>query len=426
VTPPAVTSRVAARRAAWGVGDQAVSSLTNFALLVVAARSLDPAEFGALAIALAAYGIALGITRALCGEPLAVCYSATSVQRVSSEARGALATAAAAGVTCGCVSALVGVVLGGALGTALIVLAVVIPGLVIQDTWRFAFFAMGRARAACANDVVWLLALGLLLVAVGSRSLTAVLLAWGLGGSIAAIVAIAQARFVPDPRRIGGWLRRHAHLWPRYVMEFLTVTAGWQAALLGLGVIAGLAAVGALRAGQVLLGPLNVAFLAVPLVAVPESARLWRAGRGSPARHGAWVSATLASLALVWGLLVALIPDEVGQDLLGASWTAARSLLAPLVVVMVLMGMNLGWFCALRVLGAARESLGVRLVSAPLVLAFAMVGGALDGAEGAAWGWALAGVVAVPLWWRAVKRASRAPNGDLLVEPLVEPAGVGP
>jgi O-antigen/teichoic acid export membrane protein len=419
-------SRAAARRAAWGVADQAVSSLTNFAVLVVAARALDLEEFGALALALAAYSVALGVTRALSGEPLTVCYSATSVERTASEARGALATAGAAGVLCGVVFALVGAVLGGSVGTALLVLAVVVPGLVIQDTWRFVFFAMGRARAACVNDTVWLVVLGILLVVVGSRSLVDVLLAWGLGATVAAAVAMVQARFVPDVREIDGWLRRHVRLWPRYVVEFLTVTAGWQAALLGLGIISGLAAVGALRAGQVLVGPLNVAFLAVPLVAVPESARLWRANRGTPARHGALVSTGLAAFALLWGLLVALIPDGLARDLLGASWSSARALLVPLVVVMVIMGANLGCFCALRVLGAARESLAVRLVSAPLVLVLATLGGALDGAEGAAWGWAVAGIVAVPLWWRAVRRASRSGHRELPVDSETELVWAGP
>jgi O-antigen/teichoic acid export membrane protein len=426
VTTPAATSRAFGGRALWGVGDQAVSSLTNFAMLVVAARALDLDEFGALALALAAYAVALGVTRALSGEPLAVCYSAGSVERAASESRGAVATAGVAGVACAVVVALVGLVIGGTVGTALLVLALVLPGLVVQDTWRFAFFAMGRARAACLNDTVWLAALVALLVVLGSGSVAAVLFAWGLAAAVAAIVAVAQARFLPDVRAVRSWLHRHAHLWSRYVAEFLTVTASWQAALLGLGVIAGLAAVGALRAGQVLLGPLNVAFLAVPLVAVPESARLWRAERGTPLRHGAWLGTGLAALALVWGAVVACIPDGLGHDLLGASWDPARSLLVPLVVVMVTMGVNLGFLCALRVLGAAKESLAVRLVSAPLVLVLAILGGAIDGANGAAWGWALAGVLALPLWWRAARRASAPGAGHATRIPMAEPAPVGP
>ena len=34
------------RRLGWGVADQGISSLSNFALGIVAAKSLDPTEFG--------------------------------------------------------------------------------------------------------------------------------------------------------------------------------------------------------------------------------------------------------------------------------------------------------------------------------------------------------------------------------------------
>ena len=33
--------------------------------------------------------------------------------------------------------------------------ALVQPGILIQDSWRFVFFADGRPEMAAANDVVW-------------------------------------------------------------------------------------------------------------------------------------------------------------------------------------------------------------------------------------------------------------------------------
>lgn len=400
------SSRATVRRAGWGVADQAVSSLTNFAIVVVAARALTLDEFGAVSVALAVYAVALGIVRAMAGEPLVVCHSATTPEQAAGTARGALATALGLGIVGAAGLVVVGASVGGDLGAALVALALVLPGLVVQDTWRFTFFALGRARSAFANDTVWFLGLAVGLLAFPVDSIPRVVLAWGAAAGVAALLACVQARLLPAARRVRPWLGDHAHLWPRYVSEFLTVSAGWHAALLGLGVVAGVAAVGTLRAGQVLVGPLNVAFLAVPLVAVPESARLWRAGHGAPARHGVWISAALASLALGWGCVVAVLPASVGQSLLGSAWTDARSILLPVSVVMVVMGVNLGSFCALRVLGAARESLGVRLVSTPVVLVMATVGGAVDGARGAAWGWALAAGLAAPLWVRAVRRVS--------------------
>ena len=51
--------RQIARRAGWGVADQALSSLTNFAVGVFVARQLGPTEFGAFSLAFATYLLAL-------------------------------------------------------------------------------------------------------------------------------------------------------------------------------------------------------------------------------------------------------------------------------------------------------------------------------------------------------------------------------
>ena len=65
------------RRLGWGLADQALSSLTNFALAVLVARTVGTAELGAFGLAFTTYTITLGATRALCSEPLTVRYSAT-------------------------------------------------------------------------------------------------------------------------------------------------------------------------------------------------------------------------------------------------------------------------------------------------------------------------------------------------------------
>src|SRR5690349_4503630 len=87
-----------AKRISWGVGDQALSSLTNFALLIVAAHELHRREFGALALAVAAYTVALGLTRAMVGEPLLVEYSSTDADDTRAVSGGATATALMCGV----------------------------------------------------------------------------------------------------------------------------------------------------------------------------------------------------------------------------------------------------------------------------------------------------------------------------------------
>ena len=59
---------------------------------------------------------------------------------------------------------------------------VMLPGLLLQDAWRFAFFAAGAGRKAFSNDVVWGIALVPAMVVaarVGSVAAFVILGHWG-------------------------------------------------------------------------------------------------------------------------------------------------------------------------------------------------------------------------------------------------------
>src|SRR3954447_19034939 len=58
------------RRLGWGLADQGLSSMTNFALAILVARSVSTSALGAFGLAFTTYTITLGATRALCHEPL--------------------------------------------------------------------------------------------------------------------------------------------------------------------------------------------------------------------------------------------------------------------------------------------------------------------------------------------------------------------
>lgn len=65
----------AARRLGWGVADQAVSSLTNYAVVLYIARSLGAEQFGVFSLAYVTYGFALNASRGLATDPLLVRFS---------------------------------------------------------------------------------------------------------------------------------------------------------------------------------------------------------------------------------------------------------------------------------------------------------------------------------------------------------------
>ena len=69
----------AARRLGWGVADQAVSSLTNFAVSIYVVRTLGAAQFGAFSLAYVTYSFALSASRGLATDPLVVRFSGTDL-----------------------------------------------------------------------------------------------------------------------------------------------------------------------------------------------------------------------------------------------------------------------------------------------------------------------------------------------------------
>jgi O-antigen/teichoic acid export membrane protein len=196
------------------------------------------------------------------------------------------------------------------------------------------------------------------------------------------------------------WLKSQKDLAPRFLGEFTALNGAGQGAAYVIGAIAGLVAVGALRGGQLLLGPLNVVFLGIGIMAVPECVRLLRQSPERLWRVTQGISLLLASVALAWGLLLLLIPPQVGSALLGESWQGARSVVFALAVAMAGSGAMTGAFAGLRSLAAAPRTLAVRLTLAPLTLAAAAGGAVLAGALGAAWGFAVVAWIGAILVWR--------------------------
>ena len=148
----------------------------------------------------------------------------------------------------------------------------------MQDVWRFAFFARGRGSAAFLNDLVWavvIFAAFAVLRHPGPASVAWLTLAWAAAGSLAAIIGVLQLGVLPShPWAAIKWLRRHRDITSRFFAEFAVSTGVSSFTLFAIGAIAGLGELGRLRAGEIALGPLNVLFAGVGLVATAEGVRL--------------------------------------------------------------------------------------------------------------------------------------------------------
>ncbi|MGH3938150.1 MAG: hypothetical protein ACRDTG_05875 [Pseudonocardiaceae bacterium] len=402
--------RAAAGRLSWGLGDQAVSSLTNFAVGIFVARSLGATGFGVFTIAWVTYGVVLNVSRGLATDPLVVRFSGVPAQSWRAAVSRSSGTALLIGLFCGAVSVLVGVAIGGTVGAAFIALGAVLPALLLQDSWRFAFFAAGQGRKAFTNDVVWALALiPALLLAVEHGSVFGFVLAWGLSSAVAAGYGCVQIRLLPRLAAMRGWLWQQRDLGPRYLVENVSNSGASQLRMYGVGAIVGLAGVGAIRGAELLLGPFLALLMGLSLVAVPEAARVLRQSPHRLAHFCLLLGGVQAVAALAWGgVLLLLLPDWIGELALGSVWEPASELILPVTLSVTGAGLVAGAAAGLRALGTARRSMCAQLFASTTYLTGGLVGAAVTGeALGASWGSTLAMWLGAAVWWIQLRAGLR-------------------
>ena len=141
-------------RGRWVVVDQALSSGSNFLLSLVLVRSVSPHSFGAFGIALVTFHAVLSLSRTQVSEPLVIRFSNSSDEDWKRASRSSTGFALTLGVLGASGMVIFGLFTAGALRTSLLTLAIFLPVLLVQDAWRFAFFAQGRPARAAANDFI--------------------------------------------------------------------------------------------------------------------------------------------------------------------------------------------------------------------------------------------------------------------------------
>lgn len=414
--------RATARKWLLGIVDQAVSSSSNLAITVMAARTLDPEEFGGFAFVMAVCIVAGGLARALALEPLLVRGGDNPRDALQAMAGAVMGLGALAGLGC----LLAGALLDGGSGPALIALGLSLPLLFLQDGWRHAAFADGHPQRALVVDLVWLalLALAVPLLTQGSPTAATFMVAWAASGAVSAVIGALHVRVFPRVSLGVQWVRSNLDLGGPFVLEFLAAGGAAYAGLGLLGVTSGLAAVGAVRVGQTVFGPINVLYMGIYLTLVPEGARL--RGDGSALRRAmSWASATLVAVASLATTIAYLLPAGIGEAFFGESWSQAHSVVVPLGLALCGGGAMAGAIAGLRSLGQARVALRARLVTLPLTLVLPLLGAMVGDAVGFSAGLAVATWLAAAVWWVAfsAEARSRAPLGEEVDEAMGHGAG---
>jgi O-antigen/teichoic acid export membrane protein len=371
--------------------DQAVSSVTNFATTLVAARLLGVAGLGEVSLALAVAFVVLSVTRAGVGEP-------TLVFGVTDRGRGPLGVALAIGIA-GAVLAIAASVTFAEYARVTAALAVVLPALAVQDAARYCFFANGRPERALFSDSWWALGQGAVVALAYAThpSPSLLVLAWGAGAMAGAIYGCIALRARPALREGIVWLRRSRHLSGWLAVQVGISQLSTQLILFVLVAIIGRDGLGALRAGQAVFAPLALAMGLLAVVALPRM-RLER-GKDAIARGVRMTAAAATTAAVGYGLVVVGGGDALLGAVFGGEFRRYSGLLMPLMIAAVAQA-----FAAAPGLGA-RSLVAGRAVA--VTQAAAVVAGVptiavlarIDGLNGAAWGFAAQAAVLCAASW---------------------------
>ena len=410
----------AGRRLGWGVADQGMSSVTNFAVSLYIARSLGATQYGAFALAYVTYSFALNASRGLATDPLLVRFSGTDIPTWRRAVAACTGTATVVGVIAGLCLLPVAALLSGTAQAAFLALGLTMPALLLQDSWRFAFFAIGEGRQAFINDTIWAIAMFpalLLLRQTGHADVFWFVFAWGAAAAVAAAAGPLQARVIPSLTAARAWVSQHRDLGFRYLLEGTSNSAQGQLRGYGVGIILGLAAVGYVQAANTLMGPFMAIFFGMGLIILPEAVRILKSSPRRLPLFCAAVGIIFALGGLAWGImLLVALPRGFGHLLLGNIWRPTYPLILPLTISIMGGCAMAGAGMGLHALGAAHRSMRAMIIASAVFIVCSVAGAALGGAPGTAQGAAVATwLSAVLYWWELVaacRESDQVPDGD--------------
>jgi hypothetical protein len=380
------------------VADQAASSLSNVVVAILVARSFaTPEPFAAFGVAVMVFQFTVGCARGLVAEPMISQHSAKAEADRRRLVPSYLGAMFMFGLAVAVPVALVAMAFGGLVGSALVALAVVLPLVLIQDAWRY-MLMIDRPAMALTIDLVWLAAsCAAIAVAPASAEVGWYVLAWGAGGTLAALVASAVCWrcFDRRPRPIV-YFREHRALGVRFLGEYAAAQAGTYVALAGCGWILGLNAYGAVRAAWLFFGPIMTLQAGILLAALPEGMRL----RDRPERLLRLVigASLLASAAAIgWTLVGVVLPDSFGQALFGPTWASADDILVPMGLAMIGASFIAGGLVGVRSLDGTK-GIGARLRSIGFTVVCPLGGAVIGGLTGFVAGFAVGQALAAVVW----------------------------
>jgi O-antigen/teichoic acid export membrane protein len=402
-TAAVVLAGSARRRVALVTLDQGLSGASNLLVLVVAAHVLAPIDFGRFALILLIYAFSLSPTRAVISLP-AVVHPEDADHRPWEVLGSALVLA----VVGGTLSLMIGgglVVAGSSMGPTALALGVLLPQLTLHDVARYLAIARSRPVGAILLDSTWLILMAggfaATVVLDLADSLLPLILVWGGSGAIASLWIFRQYGFPKRGDISLHWLRERWHFSGRNLVANLSANGGGLVAASLITLASSPIAVAAVRASQLLCGPMAAAQTAISTSIAADVAREGATHRTHLVRHQKRALTISVTLALVNLGVFVWLPGWAGKLLLGNVWPLLEPLMLAVGLTTVAMAVGSGIRAVL--LGRRQIQLTMRadIAGAMLTIGAVVIGAVRWDAAGAVWGLVVGRALVTAVVWFA-------------------------
>lgn len=365
----------------------AIISVNSLVITFAIARGSSTFEFGLAALGLTVYYFSTGLARSTFTETVLAGLGESGIAFRTARRLSLY------GLVCAAIVTAFGVLLHN---PYLTVLGPALHGLTLLENTRTIQLAIGKATHALE------VALGWMVLTVAAAALLPVagvwlFAAWAASG---ALLGYANSLRLRTPIR-ASWPKDDAESRTAglFAADFVVGTGGSMLTVLLLGLTASPRVVGAVRGAGTLLGPANVISTSARSLVIPLLTRAREGAVENEVAVAIRVSGLLLLVSAPLALLLTLIPKQIGEQLLGATWDAAALAIVPLAIESVLALLGSVPASGHRSRLAGRRSLILRLsIGVPrpfLVLSSA----ALWGLTGAVWSMAAIAGANLLVWW---------------------------
>lgn len=387
------------RRAQLAIASNALVSIAGLLLSVAIARRSSVDEFSTFAVAMSMYLLVNGCIRA------AITETTLSAELGRVDNRGGFERASLA--------ALVAAVCLAGAGWAfhswyMVVLGLCVHGLTALDYARTVNSVLFRADTAMAQTLAWSVVVGIGSVISFAIPVPpiAIFSVWAAVGALIGYVSLCVDGYswLPTWRKN----RQHSRAATLFSLDYLAGSGGSLLSTNLLPMAIDATAVGAIRGAGTILGPVGLLTTTARSLAIAYLTRARDVSGRHEFRSALTVTAALTCVVGPLALSLAFIPDSIGVQLLGDSWSTASSVLFALALesVFALIGSVAAAGHRSRMAGA--RSLSLRLaVGIPRPL-FVVAAATLFGLEGAVWAMVVIAAINVILWWSSYWNLTRA------------------